>query len=209
MSGKAPVCWGMPTYPPQQPSPDINPDWAAGTRALHIAVQSSGLWVPSADGGDLTIGMLDYAVSACVQQPQASSPAEGEAPAAAGLEILATPGAVSWGHMRVTCHGDLCRLEEPILRLSIGAIFHAWHYCNTLHRWNLQPPSHVEAESRLDDVKLTGGRTYKPEFFTEIDLDVAQDALSDERASGDLRKWLIITAIPLLDVHGTLVPAPE
>jgi len=55
---------------------------------------------------------------------------------------------------------------------------------------------------------LTGGLIYKPEFFTEVGLDVAQDALSNDLASGDLRKWLIITAIPLLDAHGTLVPAP-
>gem|GEM_PF-3635232 len=57
-------------------------------------------------------------------------------------------------------------------------------------------------------MKLTGGLIYKPEFFTEVGLDVAQDALSNDLASGDLRKWLIITAIPLLDAHGTLVPAP-
>jgi len=121
----------MPTNPPQR----INPDWSAGPSALRIAAESSGLWVPSADGGDVTIGMLDYTVTASVQQQQPQVPADGEMPDA-GSETLVTPTSGSWGHIRVTCYGDLCRLEEPVLRLNISAIFHAWHHSNTLHQWN-------------------------------------------------------------------------
>lgn len=146
------------------------PEWMLVPRALSTALAATGVWGHVPEGGTLVVGHVDYTISPVIM-------------------TNAQPGD-HWGHLRITAWGEICRPEQPVLRLAIGSILYGWHNAAALHGWSILPPAGVEQDSRLGDVELTGGITYLPGFFTDMPVELAQDALLGTGAPAGLSDGL-------------------